>query len=111
MRLCDSFELSRNEVHIWTLPTKAARPIVEMFEPILSRYELDRAARFRCSHLSESFVIVRGALRCLLAYYLDIHPTSVRLIHAPKGNQSWKSGLISSSTLHPLVLLRQLRSR
>jgi 4'-phosphopantetheinyl transferase len=80
-----SLELSGREVHIWTLPTTAANATAVMFEPILAPDELDRAGRFHFSHLRESFVIARGALRCLLGRYLGLHPKSIRFSYSAKG--------------------------
>jgi 4'-phosphopantetheinyl transferase len=80
-----SLELSGREVHIWTLPTTAANATAVMFEPFLAPHELDRAGRFHFCHLRESFVIARGALRCLLGSYLGLHPKSVRFSHSANG--------------------------
>jgi 4'-phosphopantetheinyl transferase len=85
MRARSSFELLGSEVHIWTLPTGALHAVSVMFEPVLATDELDRADRFRFGHLRDSFVIGRGALRCLLGRYLDLHPTSIRFIYGSKG--------------------------
>lgn len=87
-----SFELMGSEVHIWTLPTRASLAVAEMFELVLARDELDRAGQYRFSHLRESFVIARGALRCLLGRYLDIHPTRIRLIYGSNGKPALEAG-------------------
>ena len=85
MRSRGSLELSGREVHIWTLPTTAANATAVMFEPVLAPDELDRAGRFHFIHLRESFVIARGALRCLLGRYLGLHPKSIRFSYGSKG--------------------------
>ncbi len=56
-----------------------------MFESLLAADELDRAGRFRFGHQRESFVIARGALRCLLGLYLDILPKDIHFLYGAKG--------------------------
>ncbi len=51
---------------------------VACFRSVLSRSELERAARFRFATLRDSFILTRGALRVLLGSYLNISPDSVR---------------------------------
>lgn len=98
MRARGILELSGREVHIWTLPTTAASATAVMFEPILAPDELDRARRFHFTHLRESFLIARGALRCLLGRYLDLHPKVFGSATVRKGNPLSRLALISSST-------------
>jgi 4'-phosphopantetheinyl transferase len=62
-----------------------------MFERVLVKHETDRAARFSFSHLRESFVIARGALRYLLGRYLDLHPASIRFIYGSNGKPALAS--------------------
>ena len=92
MRARGILELSGREVHIWTLPTTAASATAVMFEPILAPDGLDRARRFHFTHLRESFLIARGALRCLLGRYLDLHPKSIRLSYSSKGKPALEAG-------------------
>jgi len=63
-----------------------------MFERVLATDELDRAGRFHFSHLRESFVIARGALRCLLGRYLGLHPKSIRFTYSSKGKPALEAG-------------------
>jgi 4'-phosphopantetheinyl transferase len=92
MRAGGTLELSGGEVHIWTLPTTAASATAVMFEPILAPDELDRARRFHFTHLRESFLIARGALRCLLGRYLDLHPKSIQFSYSSKGKPALEAG-------------------
>jgi 4'-phosphopantetheinyl transferase len=79
------FDLSGRDVHVWTLRTGASDDVAAKFEPVLVRGERDRAAGFRFDHLRRSFVIARGALRCLLGRYLDLDPASIRFNYGSKG--------------------------
>ncbi|HMD49303.1 MAG TPA: 4'-phosphopantetheinyl transferase superfamily protein [Bryobacteraceae bacterium] len=85
MRSDFSFELSGNDVHIWTLPTGGADDLVARLERVLDAEELNRAARFRFNHLRESFVVSHGALRTLLGRYLNVPPAEVRFVYGSKG--------------------------
>lgn len=80
-----SFELSGRDVHVWILRTGASDAVAAKFEPVLVSDERDRAARFRFDHLRQSFVITRGALRCLLGRYLGLDPASIRFNYGSKG--------------------------
>jgi 4'-phosphopantetheinyl transferase len=92
MRARGSLELSGREVHIWTLPITAANATVVMFESVLAADELDRTGRFHFNHLRESNVVARGALRCLLGRYLDLHPKSIRFSYGWKGKPALELG-------------------
>jgi 4'-phosphopantetheinyl transferase len=95
MHAACSFQLSKNEVHIWTTPTKASDAVVAQFRRVLSEDEATRAARFRFSHLRDSFVITHGVLRHLLARYLGLDPARICFSYGDKG----KPGLASGSDL------------
>jgi 4'-phosphopantetheinyl transferase len=56
-----------------------------MFERVLVTNEIYRAQQFSFSHLRESFIIARGALRFLLGRYVNLHPNSIRFIYGSKG--------------------------
>jgi 4'-phosphopantetheinyl transferase len=56
-----------------------------MFERVLVTDEISRARQFSFSHLRESFIIARGALRFLLGRYLHLHPNSIRFFYGSKG--------------------------
>lgn len=91
LRLTISPELSRRNIHVWTLPTDAPDKVVEMFNRVLAPDETDRAARFRFDHLRESFTITRGALRYLLGSYLNVDPSSIRFTYGSKGKPALPS--------------------
>ena len=80
-----SFQLLNNDVHIWTMPIEASRAVVVQFERILSEDESKRAARFRFSHLRDSFVITHGVLRHLLGRYLGLDPPRICFSYGDKG--------------------------
>ena len=90
-----SFQLLNNDVHIWTMPAKASDAVVAQFERVLSEDEAQRAARFRFSHLRDSFVITHGVLRHLLGRYLGVDPPRICFSYGDKG----KPGVASAANL------------
>lgn len=90
-----SLQLSNNDIHIWTMPTKASDAVVAQFRRVLSEDEAKRAARFRFSHLRDSFVITHGVLRHLLARYLSLDAARICFNYGDKG----KPGLASAGNL------------
>jgi 4'-phosphopantetheinyl transferase len=86
-----SYELSGRAIHIWTLPTTAADPVVAKFEQALSADEIERASRFRFSPLRNSFVLRRGALRYLLGRYTKTDPASIQFNYSSRGKPDLKS--------------------
>ena len=91
-----SFELSNHDVHVWTMPTKASDAVVAQFERVLSKGEAIRAARFRFSHLQDSFVITHGVLRHLLGRYLSLDPAKICFSYGDKG----KPDVASADNFH-----------
>jgi 4'-phosphopantetheinyl transferase len=88
---CRSFELSENEVHIWTFDIRALATATEKFRLVLASDEMDRAAQFRFNHLRESFVRTRSTLRHLLGRYMDIHPAGIQFTYGPNGKPALAS--------------------
>ena len=84
-RPAGSLRLVADEVHIWTMPTQAPEPVVTELERVLSRDELKRASRFRFPHLTDAYVITHGALRLLLARYLDRDPAGISFENGIQG--------------------------
>jgi 4'-phosphopantetheinyl transferase len=96
-----TFDFSDREIHVWTLHLEAPQLLAPMFEPILSADEKNRAAHFRFEHPRNLFVSARGALRCLLGRYLDIHPARIRFKYGSKGKPALASNAsIEFNTTH-----------
>jgi 4'-phosphopantetheinyl transferase len=85
MKAAFSIDPSGSEIHIWTLPIQASSRVVATLERVLTTDETDRASRFHFSHLSEAFVIARGALRYLLGRYLNRNPAELRFTYGDRG--------------------------
>jgi 4'-phosphopantetheinyl transferase len=80
-----ALQLSGNEIHIWTVKTKAPLPVVAALKHVLTASEAERAARFRFRSLEDSYIVVHGALRYVLGGYLDVDPAAVQFVYGPKG--------------------------
>ena len=74
--------LVRSQVHIWAIPL-AGDPAP--FEDDLSPAEVDRLRRFRFADHQRRYQICHGALRRILAGYLECTPAEVVLRHGPRG--------------------------
>jgi 4'-phosphopantetheinyl transferase len=80
-----------HRIHIWTISIGNSAATVRL-EQVLDESENARAQRFAFSSLRDRFIEVRGALRCLLALYLDTNPSTIRLEYGPNGKPSVESG-------------------
>src|ERR1700748_1651483 len=71
--------LVSGEVHLWRLePAVTLHP---GWHALLDAAGPARAARFRCPHLTHSFIADHARLRILLAGYLNRTPQSLRFTH------------------------------
>lgn len=86
------FRLSKNEIHVWTVPIGASQGAASTFEPVLSPDEIERATRFRFDHLRDSFITARGTLRYLLGRYLDVDPANIQFRYGSKGKPLLSGG-------------------
>jgi 4'-phosphopantetheinyl transferase len=66
-------------VDVWTVPLDGPSANVATLSRILSGRETDRAGRCRFEADRRRFVIAHGALRLILAGYLDVPPEELRL--------------------------------
>jgi 4'-phosphopantetheinyl transferase len=63
--------LGPDVIHVWPVHLDSAEEIVTAFDQFLSLDEATRADRFRYAHLRKRYVLGRGALRLLIAHYLN----------------------------------------
>jgi len=88
MKTPHTFELRKNEVHIWSSPLKCAESSLSALRGVLCEEETERASRNSSSALRDRFVAVRGTLRHLLGRYLNRAPDNIRFIYGPHGKPS-----------------------
>ena len=70
--------LLADEAHVWRIKISDFIGHLEKFFALLSLQERQRANRFVFSQDEQSFIIVHGVLRSLLAKYLNIDPKEIR---------------------------------
>jgi len=77
--------LSPDEIHLWAVALDPSPAEVEHLGRALSADEWERANRFRFDRHRRQYVVGRGALRTLLAAYLNTRPELVRFTYGPRG--------------------------
>ncbi|HEY4563621.1 MAG TPA: 4'-phosphopantetheinyl transferase superfamily protein, partial [Thermoanaerobaculia bacterium] len=78
-------ELPAGEIHVWSVRLDPPAAEVERLGRALSADEWERANRFRFEKHRRQYVVGRGALRALLAAYLETRPEAVRFRYGPRG--------------------------
>lgn len=81
----ESLSLATGEVHVWRVELEQPDHLLEKFRETLEEHELHRADRFHFEKHRRHFVAGRGALRQLLAHYLDTKPEAFRLSYGAYG--------------------------
>ena len=81
----ESLSLATGEVHVWRVELEQPDHLLEKFRETLEEHELHRADRFHFEKHRRHFVAGRGALRQLLAQYLDTKPEAFRLSYGAYG--------------------------
>jgi 4'-phosphopantetheinyl transferase len=77
--------LGEGEVHVWRL---LPATVPDHLAAVLSVGERRRAAGFAFPHLTRKWSVTRGAVRCVLAAYLQIDPREVPLSAGESGKPS-----------------------
>jgi 4'-phosphopantetheinyl transferase len=78
-------ELAPGTIHVWSVRLDPPAAQVERLGRFLAAEEWARANRFRFEKHRRQYVVGRGALRVLLAAYLDIPPEEVQFQYGPRG--------------------------
>jgi 4'-phosphopantetheinyl transferase len=73
------------EVHVWLFPLAVDAATAAALGAFLSPDEHERAARFRHADDVRRYRVARGALRALLARYLDAAPGALRFAYGAHG--------------------------
>ncbi|HJR71474.1 MAG TPA: 4'-phosphopantetheinyl transferase superfamily protein [Gammaproteobacteria bacterium] len=76
-----SFQLAPDEVHVWRVVLDVTSETSALLYATLARDERDRAARFRFEHDRRRFIAAHGALRDLVARYLDARPGRIAYVY------------------------------
>ena len=90
--------MDKTQVHLWSLDLRLAGSLAAGLEKILSPSEKSRAEKFKFAEHRTKYIAAHGALRQILAAYLEIDPSAVEFTEGPHG----KPDLISTSRPLPL---------
>jgi 4'-phosphopantetheinyl transferase len=83
-----SFQLTKQEVHIWQARLDVDSAAIQRLSSYLSGHEKQRASRFVVAKDGVRFTVARGILRELLGGYLGQLPGDIRLETGPRGKPS-----------------------
>lgn len=90
----DHFGLSLNDVDVWQIELNQFDQHINLMWELLSTSEQEQALRFRFGSDKRNYVLTYGALRLLLARYLDCSPHSLRY--------QWSGSQLDAVTCGPL---------
>ncbi|ABG53648.1 MAG: 4'-phosphopantetheinyl transferase superfamily protein [Trichodesmium sp. St16_bin4-tuft] len=94
------FELSENNVHIWSTNLKLSSDKIEELSTILSPDEKNRANKFYFEKDKNRFIIARGTLRTILSRYLNIEPKKLQFTYSDRGKPYLKNTSILFNLSH-----------
>src|SRR5947209_19745515 len=80
-----SIALGRRDVHVWSVDLDPPTAGAEALAATLSSDERDRAARFHFDRDRRRFVHARGALRSVLAAYVNATPSELSFAYGAHG--------------------------
>lgn len=103
-------ELADTQVHVWRAFLSVSDDVVRSLRSLLSEDELHRAARYSFEELRRHFIVRRGQLRTVLAFYLDENPRNLRFEYGTRnkprliGKRAWEDLTFNSSHSHGMAL-------
>jgi len=92
--------LTRPETHLWLVSLKPDGPAREALADTLEEGERRRARRFRFAQDRCRYVVARGALRAILASYLDTAPAAIEFLAGARGKPRLAAGGLRFNTSH-----------
>src|SRR4051794_5748769 len=81
----EALSLATGEVHVWRLALDQPESVLAEFRETMEAHELERANRFHFEKHRNHFVVGRGALRYVLARYLNVKPDEFRFLYGTYG--------------------------
>jgi 4'-phosphopantetheinyl transferase len=88
-----SFSALPADVEVWRVTLRPTTDRLACAWKSLDEHERARADGFRFEADRVGYVAAHGALRCLLAMYLDLEPEALRFVRGPAGKPSLDSDL------------------
>ncbi len=94
-----SMQLVTDEVHVCCISLNAFSHQTQVFSQLLSLDERRKADRFHFASDKKRFIIVRGILRQIVSFYLDVNPIDLEFTYSRHGKPAL-TGTFSESGLH-----------
>jgi 4'-phosphopantetheinyl transferase len=88
------------EIHVWAVRLTASAAVNRVYRILLSDEEIARADRFAFEHLRHSYELSHGALRLLLAHYLERGPRDIKFTFGPRGKPAVQDSRIRFNMAH-----------
>lgn len=85
-------DLDETHVYVWSGTLDLEDEALNACKAVLSRDELDRAARFKFDKDRNHFIAARGILRFLLGHYAALTPQAVSFVYGDKGKPELANG-------------------
>lgn len=101
-----ALDMVDGEIHLWQADLAAGRETLPTLEQTLSAAELAKADRFRFEVDRDRYIFAHGAVRAILARYLDTTASELVFRSGPQGKPEVASGTLrfNMSHSHELVL-------
>ena len=77
--------LNRDDVHVWRVPLDVSQDVVAVLVALLSDDENARVRPMLCDEIARRFIVSHGALRKILALYVDESPEHIRFVTDARG--------------------------
>lgn len=81
----NDFILGSSKVHVWAIWLNASDEVSASYRALLTPEEVARADKFAFDHLRKHYQVSQGALRILLARYLNCQPCELSFTLGPRG--------------------------
>lgn len=84
-RLAPLTGIAANALHLWSIPLRTSKSQVAQLREVLSAAEREKADKFLLADQTERYIVCRGAVRQILAGYLETVPQQLTLASGKYG--------------------------
>lgn len=84
-RMRNCFQLTAGDVHVWQVPLSGETQPVHALRGLLAVDEIKRADAFHFERHRRSYILAHGAMRRILAGYVQLAPQSLVFVQGEKG--------------------------
>ncbi|UUO06406.1 4'-phosphopantetheinyl transferase superfamily protein [Blastopirellula sp. J2-11] len=84
-RLAPLTGMSAEALHLWSIPLRTSKSQVAQLREVLSASEREKAESFLLDEQTQRYIVCRGAVRQILAGYLEMAPKQLSLISGKFG--------------------------